>query len=101
MNLKLEEVDRIILKALNALNEDLDLSKQIVVCTTTPLFGVNAAIDSLSLVSLIVDVETELNSEFNLSISLTDDRAMSRVQSPFERVDTLRDYIIEIISENN
>jgi acyl carrier protein len=101
MNVTIEAVEGIIFKGLNALNSDLNESSQISVCQTTPLFGLNAAIDSLSLVSLIVDIETELNSEFNLSISLTDDRAMSRAQSPFERVDTLRDYILELVSENN
>ncbi len=99
MTLNIEIVEGIIFKGLNALNDDLDADKKIKVCSTTPLFGVKAEIDSLSLVSLIVDIETELNSDFNMSISLTDDRAMTRAQSPFESVETLRDYILELAQE--
>ena len=99
MTLAVEVVEGIIFKGLNSLNDDLDADKKIKVCQTTPLFGVNAEIDSLSLVSLIVDIESELNSDFNLAISLTDDRAMTRAQSPFVSVETLRDYILELAQE--
>jgi hypothetical protein len=40
----------------------------------------------------------ELNTEYGLEISLTDDRAMSRPVSPYETVATLRDYILELIA---
>ena len=53
--------------------------------------------DSLSFVSLVMDVEASLNVEHHLEISLADDRAMSRPQSPYESVTTLRDYIMELI----
>ena len=91
-----EQIESLIFKALRQLNEDLETEKKIKIHSDTPLFGVNAEIDSLSLVSVIVDIETELNSEFNLSISLTDDRAMTRAESPFLSVKTLLTYILEL-----
>lgn len=64
------------------------------------LFGSGATIDSLTLVSLIVDLESKISEEFSLEISLTDDRAMTREISPFDTFGSLKDYIVELISEN-
>lgn len=92
-------IQQIIFDALKSLNAELADDKQIKIGPTTPLFGSNAEIDSLSLVSLIVDVETALNCEHDLEISLTDDRAMTREISPFSDVHALKEYILELIKE--
>lgn len=94
-----EQIDSIIFKALNALNEELPPGERVDVSVNTPLFGKDAKIESLSLVSLIVDVEGELNSDYSLDISLTDDRAMTRAVSPFTNVQALKDYILELSEE--
>jgi hypothetical protein len=39
------------------------------------------------------------STEYNYEISLTDDRAMAREQSPFTNITTLVDYIFELINE--
>ena len=93
------QIDAIIFKALNALNDELPADQRVDVSVNTPLFGKDAKIESLSLVSLIVDVEGELNSDYNLDISLTDDRAMTREISPFTTVQALKDYILELAEE--
>lgn len=90
------DVDAIIFRALAALNSERSASNQIPVAVTTVLFGANATIESLELVSLIVDVETILNTEHNLEVSLADDRALSRAQSPYASVEALRDYVLEL-----
>jgi len=94
-----EAILRIVLGALENLNQELDEGAQIAVGPTTPLFGPDATLDSLSLVSVIVDVETALTIEWDTPISLTDDRAMSREISPFDDVGTLTDYILELLQE--
>jgi acyl carrier protein len=95
------DIQQIIFDALKSLNAELPDDKQIAIGPSTPLFGTNAEIDSLSLVSLIVDVETALNGEHDLEISLTDDRAMTREVSPFSDVQALKDYILELIAEGS
>jgi len=92
-------VDTIIFRALEALNAERDPEDQITVSLATPLFGVEAALDSLEFVSLITDVEASLNLDHGLDISLADDRAMARAQSPYATVETLRDYVLEIAEE--
>jgi acyl carrier protein len=92
-------VEALILAALTELNEELEAEDRIEVGPDTALFGVDAAIDSLSLVSVIVDVETALSVDHGLEISLTDDRAMSREVSPFTDVQALKGYIVELLDE--
>ena len=89
-------IESIIFKAIAALNAERDPTDQIPALPRTALFGVDAVLDSLSFVSLVTDVETALNVDHGLDISLADDRAMSRAQSPYETVATLRDYIVEL-----
>jgi acyl carrier protein len=94
-----EAVLRIVYEALESLNAELDEAEQVEIGPTTPLFGPDASLDSLSLVSVIVDVETALTIKWNAPLSLTDDRAMSREISPFDDVATLTDYILELLQE--
>ena len=62
------------------------------------LFGAGATIDSLTLVSLIVDLESKISEEFSYDISLTDDRAMTREISPFDTFGSLKSYIAELVN---
>jgi len=91
-----EQIESIIFEAIAALNAERPPDDQIPASSATALFGVDAVLDSLSFVSLVTDVETSLNVDHGLEISLADDRAMSRPQSPYDSVATLRDYIVEL-----
>jgi acyl carrier protein len=92
-------VEAIILRALEDLNEELAPEDLIDVSPTTALFGPDARLDSLSLVSVIVDVETALGLFHGLTISLVDDRALSRDVAPYRDVQTLTAYVLELAVE--
>ncbi|WP_372784523.1 hypothetical protein [Phenylobacterium sp.] len=94
-----DEVLAIIFEALESLNQELEPDERVEIGPATPLFGADAKLDSLSLVSVIVDVETALTVKWDAPISLTDDRAMSREISPFDDVGALTDYILELLQE--
>lgn len=89
----------VIFKALNNLNEELDDGDKFEVNINTRLFGVDAELDSLSLVSVIVDIEGGISDLLGYSISLTDDRAMSQETSPFSSVKSLVAYIMVLAAE--
>lgn len=89
----------LVLTAVQALNEERPVGEQLALSEDTLLFGDGAELDSLSLVSVIVDIETAVTDQFNEPISLTDDRAMSRAVSPFTNVAALVDYIHELLAE--
>ena len=92
-------VDEVIFRAVGAVNLEREPDDQVPISSTTSLFGVDAALDSLEFVSVITDVETTINLEHGLAISLADDRAMTRPQSPYSTVETLREYILELAAE--
>lgn len=93
------KVQAVVFNALTNLNEEQPDDQQIVLDRSSVLFGGDSAVDSLALVSVIIDVETEIGTEFENPIALTDDRAMSRQPSPFDTVGTLVDYIVELLQE--
>ncbi|MCK4403270.1 MAG: acyl carrier protein [Dehalococcoidia bacterium] len=62
----------------------------------THLFGRESKLDSLGLVTLIIDIEQSLVEELGLEVSLTDEKAMSQERSPFRDVKSLVDYICSL-----
>jgi len=64
------------------------------------LFGSEALLDSLGLVTLIIDVEERLAAEHGFDAQLATDQAMSQRNSPFLSVGTLTDYICALAQED-
>ena len=93
------EITAIVINQVEQLNDTFPDNQKITVNENTVLFGNGSSIDSLSLVSVIVDLEMLLSDEHGFDISLTDDRAMTREVSPFDSVASLVDYMFEIINE--
>ncbi len=65
----------------------------------TYLIGRRALLDSLGLVTLIVDLEQKIEETFDVALTLANERAMSQKNSPFLTVGSLADYICELIDE--
>ena len=65
------------------------------------LFGPDSVLDSLGLVSLIVAVESAVEDEFDVSVTLADERAMSQENSPFRTVDALAEYVTQLLEEED
>ncbi|MGC8801838.1 MAG: hypothetical protein ACP5UR_16505 [Chloroflexus sp.] len=65
----------------------------------TLLFGKGALLDSLALVTMVVNLEQRLEEEHELTLTIADDRAMSQRNSPFRSVGTLVDYLEQLIHE--
>lgn len=68
---------------------------------STCLIGREAVLDSLGLVTLLVDLEQRLEEEHGLSLTLADERAMSQNNSPFRTIRSLADYISLLIGERS
>jgi acyl carrier protein len=66
---------------------------------STSLIGRGSLLDSLGLVTLIVDLEQRLEDEYGISLTLADERAMSQKNSPFRTVRSLADYVCLLIAE--
>lgn len=94
-----DAVQAIIFQALTNINDERGLDEQLEINSDTRLFGVDAVLDSLSLVSVIVDVEAAISEASGHDVVLTDDRAMSQPMSPFSDVTSLASYILLLLSE--
>ena len=94
-----ESIQVVILNALNNINEERGPDEKLKIDLDTRLFGTDAVLDSLSLVSVIVDVETAVSERVGREICLTDDRAINQETSPFSNVNTLTAYVELLISE--
>ncbi len=65
----------------------------------TRLFGPSGVLDSLGLVSVIVELEQKLSDLQVREVSLMNDRALSQMQSPFRTVRSLADYVKAQLAE--
>ena len=95
-----DEVLAIIYTAMESLNEELGDGAQIPLAPETKLFGADAVIDSLSLVSVIIDVESAASDALDFPVVLTDDRAINEAVSPFSDPGALADYILVLAGEH-
>jgi hypothetical protein len=64
------------------------------------LFGRDAPLDSLGLVTVLVSFEAAINDQFDTQLILANERAMSMERSPFRTVSTLVDYACALLAEN-
>lgn len=66
----------------------------------TLLLSEGTALDSLSLVALLVCVEERIESETGRKIRLVNEKAMSPSASPFRTLGTLADFVFELLGES-
>lgn len=89
----------LIYEAIDELNETLD--EPIETSDSTQLFGSKSKLDSMGLVSLIVTVERLIEEKYDKTVTLASEKAFSRSSSPFRTVQTLSEYISELLAEEN
>jgi acyl carrier protein len=94
-----KKILNLIYVTLDEYNEQLSDELQLEKSSDTKLFGQGSSLDSLGLINLIVAVEQNIEDEFDVTITLADERAMSQEKSPFRTVGTLTDYIEILLGE--
>lgn len=97
-NISREEVSALVINCVKDFQQELDYEINLDQGEETKLFGSGAELDSMSLVSLIVNIEEAIEEEWGISITLADEKAMSRRISPFGRISYLVDYICELLN---
>ena len=93
------DIQRIVVDGIAAQNRARPEEEQIPVADDTVLFGRDGHLDSMALVTLLLDVEESLLDN-DIEVSLSDEKAMSQARSPFRSVASLVDYIESCISEH-
>ena len=83
---------------INELSSIIDLENDEINFDTT-IYGNDSRLDSLGLVNLLVTIEQNIEDEFDASLTLADERAMSQKHSPFTTIGSLANYIEMLLKE--
>ena len=93
-----DEIVGLILQVIEGQNPTLPRSVDTGKGEHAELFGRGGPLDSMGLVSLIIEVETAIEERFGVSVLLADERAMSKERSPFRTVGSLATYAETLVT---
>ncbi|MEP2783199.1 MAG: hypothetical protein ABJO67_21410 [Pseudoruegeria sp.] len=88
----LDQLPRIISDAIAQQNILLEAPIDLSEGPNSPLYGVDSQIDSLTLVSILVDVEATVLSELSLTVHLADTSDLKEDEKPFATYGSLCAY---------
>lgn len=87
-----EEISSLVLLAVERVNLARRPEARVEISPSAPLFGGGSPLDSLGLVSLLIDIEEALQDR-GIPVMLSDAKAMSQSNSPFRSIPALVEYI--------
>ena len=93
------KIEQILIEAIDEVNEQLEEGVSIAHASDTLLYGIDAQMDSLDLVNLIVTFEQKIDDRLGVKITLANEKALSMRQSPFRTVGALHDYACTLVKE--
>lgn len=94
-----EEIKQIVVDVVNKLLEELPETERKTFLSSSNLAQAPLPFDSLNLVSLIFDLEDQIEKRFGVTLSLSDERAINQDISPFSSIQTLADYVDQLLSD--
>lgn len=95
-----DEIINVIYEVIKITNLERDASEQIPIDPNVIFMGPEAILDSISLVSIIVDIESSISERVGFEVALTDDDAINQPVPPFTSPNLLADYILGLVSNH-
>ena len=95
----ISKITKLVFDAVTTINDQVDEDLKLNLARDTVLFGEESKLDSIGLVNLIVTVEQNIEDEFDISLTLADEEAMSQEQSPFRSIGALIDYVTKLLKD--
>ena len=92
-----EKIKNIITNSLQEFNEEADEDKLLEVSENTILLDKQGKLDSLDFVTLIVIIESNIFNKLEKNITIVSEKAFSKKYSPFKNVNTLTEFIVELL----
>ena len=96
-----DKILKSIYEAVDEVNEQLPEDQALEKSPDTVLLGESGKLESIDLVNILVATEENIEETFDTPISITDERAVSEKNSPFKTIDTLCDFISNLLKENS
>ncbi len=94
------KIKELIYQTIDEINSELPKSRHLKKDEKTQLYGSQSPLDSLELVNFIVSLEDKIELEFEKSVTIANEKAMSLKNSPFRDVTSLTDFINELLTED-
>lgn len=94
------KIIELIYKAIDELNSQNAPDMQLLKTEDTQFIGGDSVLDSMGLINLIVSLEQLIKDEFNIEVTLADERAMIAGISPFRTVSTTAEFIEKMIGKS-
>jgi acyl carrier protein len=86
------ELIGLIVNVINEIGDQDQVELPAQLTATTPLFGEDGFLDSMSLVSMVVALEQLIEDRYGKAVSLADEKALSRRNSPYRTIGSLAEY---------
>ena len=93
----MSKIQSLIKETLNEMEID-DFTKEI--DKNTEIFGTKGALDSLGLVEFLVSLEQKIETAYDTSLTIADEKAMSQKNSPFRTVNSLSNFLEIRLADN-
>lgn len=94
-----EKITRLLFDVIDEFNAQLTDDEKLEKNINTVLFGDEGKLSSLDLVNFIVAIEQKIEDVFNKTVSIANEKAVSRKKSPFRTVETIIDYVTLLLEE--
>ncbi|OKO99469.1 hypothetical protein [Xenorhabdus eapokensis] len=94
-----DKIRHVIIQSVTELNATLPEPLPIENGNECFIYRHDSHLDSISLVMLIADLESKLEDDFDVSLTLANEKSMSAKNSPFSSVGRLTDYVADLIGE--
>jgi len=94
-------VEKVVHEAIDELNARLPGGVAIDKSEDAPLYGRSGRLESLDFVEFIMEVETKVQSEFDVDFVLTDEDLLSKEKSPFSTVGSLVEHLQTVLDAND
>jgi acyl carrier protein len=92
-----ERIRTAVFSAVDELNSQLPAGITVEKSLDVPLYGAGGKLESLDFVTLIMEVEEKINTEFGTDITIADENLLSKDKSPFSTLRTLIEYLDELV----
>ena len=92
-----EKIQEIILDSLQEFNEETDDNETLEISKNTILLDKQGKLDSLDFVTLVVIIESNIFNKLGKNITIVSEKAFSKKYSPFKNINTLTEFIAELL----
>jgi D-alanine--poly(phosphoribitol) ligase subunit 2 len=90
-----EKVMELIIATARDLGDEEEVLLEQDLTPDTVLYGDQGLLDSMGLVSLVIAVEQAIEDEFEISVGLADEKALSQAKSPYRTIGSLAEYAVD------